>query len=108
MRSGYGALDLERAKDILRYFLRHPQAADNLEGIARWRLMQERVQRGVEETERALQWLVSQGYLSAEDAGSAPPIFRLNQQKRAKAEQFLKLEERGGNRKGKQSRVQST
>ena len=38
------------AKEILSYFLRNPQAADNLEGVARWRLLEQTVHRSVEET----------------------------------------------------------
>jgi hypothetical protein len=39
--------DLGVAKEILSYFLRNPNASDNLLGIARWRLMNESVRHNV-------------------------------------------------------------
>lgn len=77
------------AKDILRYFLRNPQAADSLEGMARWRMMEERVHRSVEEADRALGWLVAEGFLLKEFAEGSDSIFRLNTDKVAEAERFL-------------------
>ena len=41
--------------EILSYFLRNPLAADTLEGVARWRLLDEVVYRKVEETRAALE-----------------------------------------------------
>jgi len=79
----------ERAREVLNYFLRHPQAADTLEGIARWRLMQEALQRGVEETSRALEWLVSKGFLREVSKPYSSPIYSLNHEETAKAEEFL-------------------
>jgi hypothetical protein len=77
------------ARDILSYFLRNPQTADDLEGIARWRLMSETIRRSVEDTNRALEWLAEQGFLMRDITAGARPIFRLNQLNRGRAETFL-------------------
>ena len=45
-------------KEILRYFLEHPEATDDLEGISRWRLRQKNSERSISEVNQALQWLV--------------------------------------------------
>ena len=81
-------------KDILSYFLRNPQTADDLEGIARWRLMRETIRRSVEDTNRALEWLAEQGFLMRDTTFGAGPIFRLNQVNRIRAEAFLAQLER--------------
>jgi hypothetical protein len=81
--------DPQVAKEILEYFVRNPQAADSLEGIARWRLLDEVIRRRVEETHRALAWLVRQNFLSQTTVTGAEPIFSLNTGKRAEAEAFL-------------------
>lgn len=76
------------AKDILSYFLRNPQAADDLEGVARWRLLNQTIHRDVEETSEALDWLVQHGLLTrVSRPGSA--FFRLQSEQRAGAEAFL-------------------
>ena len=81
-------------RDILSYFLRNPHTADDLEGIARWRLMSETIRRGVEDTNRALEWLAEQGFLMRDITTGAGPIFRLNQVNRVRAEAFLAQLER--------------
>ena len=81
-------------RDILSYFLRNPQTADDLEGIARWRLMSETIWRSVEDTNRALEWLAEQGFLMRDITTGAGPIFRLNQVNRVRAEAFLAQLER--------------
>ena len=68
---------------------RNPQAADSLEGIARWRLLDEVVRRKVDETQRALKWLVERDFLIVTNVAGAEPIFRLNPEKSADAEEFL-------------------
>ena len=68
-------------KDLLSYFVCNPQAADDLEGIARWRLLDEVVRRKVEETQRALTWLVDRKYLCETVAVGRSPIFSLNSDK---------------------------
>jgi hypothetical protein len=82
-------------REVLSYFLRNPDTADSLEGIARWRLLEERVHRTITETQAALEWLVEQGYLVRIDHASAEPVFRLNEEKPADADP----EDVGGHRR---------
>ena len=79
----------EIAKDILSYFLRNPHAADDLEGVARWRLLNQTVHREVEDTSQALDWLVERGFLGRISRAGSGTIFRLRTEKRAAAEAFL-------------------
>ncbi len=83
-------------KQILGYFVQNRKAADTLEGIARWRLLQEEVRRNVQQTERALEWLVERGLVEElRPPGYQTPIFRLNPDRREDALRFLsKAEER--------------
>ena len=80
------------AREILSYFLRHPDTADSLVGIARWRLMQENVRQSVERTEEALQWLLAAGYMREETRVATGRIFRLNVERREAAARFLRNE----------------
>ena len=81
-------------EEILGYFLRNPAGTDTLEGIASWRLFDERIYRSIEETDRAVNALVSQGFL-IKDRPSAHSkcLFRLDLKKRAEAEQYFKQTE---------------
>jgi hypothetical protein len=72
-------------KEVLNYFIRNPQAADNLEGIARWRLLDEIVKRKLEETERALEWLAKRNFLKKEVVAGRGPVFSLNPDKLTEA-----------------------
>lgn len=82
-------------KQILSYFVRNPNAADSLEGIARWRLLEEQIHRSLQETETALAWLVAQGFLDEVNIGGATPIFRLNPGRPADGLSFLKGKSKG-------------
>jgi hypothetical protein len=62
----------------LRYFIRHPRAVDDLEGIARWRLAEEAICNKVEETHRALTWLVESDYLLRTPTSGSTAVFSLN------------------------------
>jgi hypothetical protein len=79
----------EKAWEILHYFLRHPQAADTLEGIVRWRLLEEAIHRDIEETAQALEWLVSEGYLKEISTPHSNRIYCLNHEEVTRAERFL-------------------
>ena len=76
------------AREILNYFLRHPRAADDLEGVARWRLMEERVRRTIQQADEAVQWLVTNGFLE-EIVTPGGRVFRLREDNRENAEHFL-------------------
>ncbi|MGH9866945.1 MAG: hypothetical protein ACREAA_02105 [Candidatus Polarisedimenticolia bacterium] len=78
-----------RAREILKHYLKNPAAADTLEGIAGWRLLEEIVQRRVDETEEALRWLVANGYLESSEGAAAGPVYRLNIERRADGERFV-------------------
>jgi hypothetical protein len=91
--------DEEVAREILRYFLRHPEAADDLAGIARWRLMQESVQHSVEKTREALEWLIGEGFMREERRVATGQIFQLNAERRKAAEEFLRRGRRGPERR---------
>jgi|SRR3984885_6581203 hypothetical protein len=80
---------LKLAKEILSYFLRNPQAADSLEGVTRWRLLEERVHRELENTDRALGWLVTHGYLVRLSSPWTGSVYRLNEENRPEAERFM-------------------
>ena len=70
------------AKEILEHYLANRITADTLEGIAEWLLLEDLVQRRVESTGAALQWLVSQGLFERVTLSAAtPPLYRLNADK---------------------------
>jgi hypothetical protein len=83
------AANVPVAKDILRYFLRNPEAVDSMTEIARWRLMQEAVRRSVEDTQAALNWLIEEGYMREETRAGTERLFLLNPERRADAESFV-------------------
>jgi hypothetical protein len=89
LQEGNPEIDLAIARDILRYFLRNPKAADDLEGIVRFRLINEQIHRNVSESRATLDWLVSKGLLVQEKAGTRNPIYRLNPASRDAVEHFL-------------------
>ena len=84
---------------VLGYFVRNPRAADTLEGVARWRLLEDQVSRTLQETDVALQWLVDQGFLEIVSTGSSGHIFRLNADRCADAARFLAEEREKRERK---------
>jgi hypothetical protein len=79
----------EMARDILEYFVRNPQAADSLEGIVRWRLLEIVVRRQIERAKAAVEWLVERGYLIDEGTASSGSIYRLNHRKKAEAQRLV-------------------
>jgi hypothetical protein len=77
------------ARKILAYFFRNPSAVDTLEGIARWRLLEEEIHRRVVEIRRALEWLVGRGFLIETTRTSTDRLYRLNPYMQKQAELFL-------------------
>ena len=82
--------DVEQAREILQYFMQHPQASDDLEGIARWRLLQQHVCRQVEQVQRALELLVQLELLRRYDTPASGKRYSLNPEKLNESERFAK------------------
>jgi hypothetical protein len=88
----------EVAKQILRYFHRNPQAADTIEGVARWRLLEETIRSNLEVVMKAVAWLVSEGVLIKESRPANATLFRLNSAESEKIEKLLAQQETKGRR----------
>jgi hypothetical protein len=83
--------DEERvAREILEYFLRNPQSADSLEGVAHWRLLDETIHRTLAETRDALERLVAEGYLRRVSVPGSEFIYSLDPRKKNEAESFIR------------------
>ena len=82
-------IDREMAKEILKYFVRNPRAADSLEGVARFRLMDEVIRHKLDETEAALEWLVAEGYLTTAISPGGTATFSLNPKPAKDIRRFL-------------------
>jgi hypothetical protein len=78
------------ARDILRYLLRNPEAADTIEGLAHWRLMEQEIYRTTELTRSALEWLVARGFVMEVSLPDARKLFQLNKACSDQAQRFLK------------------
>lgn len=74
---------------ILSYFVRNPNAADTIEGVARERLLEETIHRNVQQTAAAMAWLVEQGFLEVVQIPGGRRIYRLNTSKQDDAVRFL-------------------
>jgi len=81
------------AREILAYFFRNPAAADSLEGIVRWRLLEQAIHRTIFETDGVLTWLVQEGYLIEVEQSESSRLFRLNPEKRQAVEELLRARE---------------
>ena len=88
------------AKEVLSYFVLHPQARDTMEGIARWRLLDELARRTVDETVAAVQLLVAQGLLIEISPSASPPIYALNEMKISEAKKFVGLRRKSPSSRG--------
>jgi hypothetical protein len=77
------------ARQIMTYFVRNPNAADSLEGIARWRLLDEAVHRTVGETSLALADLVKRGLLTCTPVQGGAPIYSLGTTAQPTARPFV-------------------
>jgi len=74
---------------VLRYFLRNPRAADDLEGIVRWRLRRLQIEESVEEAAAAVNWLAARGFLTVTRRSGGEPLFAINQERLEEARRFV-------------------
>jgi hypothetical protein len=84
--------DLDVVKEVLAYFVRHPHSADDLEGVARWRLLETAVRTRVQQTHDALEWLVDRGFLDSVTTPGSTTVFRLNAAAGDEIRAFLEAE----------------
>ena len=80
---------LKLASEILTYFLRNPQSSDDLEGVTRFRLPDQKIYETMQTTEEALEWLVREGFLVKESKPWHGDIYRLNMQRHDDATSFI-------------------
>jgi Fe2+ or Zn2+ uptake regulation protein len=79
----------EVIRQILDYFLSHPEAVDSADGIAHWRLLEEVIQPSVAGVEEALRWLVSRGLLREVAVPGSRHVYTLNTDMQDRAKRFL-------------------
>ena len=82
----------EAAAAILTYFVEHPEAADTLEGLARWRLVERGTHWTNEQVAKALEWLVARGYLKEISKPYADRIYSLREENLTEAKRHLQGE----------------
>lgn len=83
-------MEPRKAREILRYFLSHPGAADTLEGVAYWRLMSDgSAYQDIGATAEAVEWLVSEGYLKEASTPHSSRTYSLNAEESSRASLFL-------------------
>ena len=91
LNQGDSDVDFAVAREILRFYLRNPEAADSVEGLARWRLLDERIFSTLDQIARTVAWLVAHDFLVKERTSPLREVFRLNESEREKIETFLRL-----------------
>jgi hypothetical protein len=84
------------AREVLGYFLSHPDATDDLEVLARWRIRLRAAEDTFEAVAGALGWLVERGYLLQEPTGDPKGRYRLNASRAEEAERFVSGKVRPG------------
>lgn len=80
----------ETARQILRYLTRQPEAEDTLEGIARWWLQRERIERTVDEVGQSLQLLLSHDLIVEERGMGRNASYRMNPAKRREIGKYIR------------------
>lgn len=81
--------DAAVTRQVLGYFVRNPEAVDSLEGITRWRLLEETIHQQVKATQEAINWLVERGVLEQKQGPGLPPLFSLDPAHKDDAERLL-------------------
>jgi uncharacterized membrane protein len=75
--------------DVVRYFVEHPESADSVEGIVRWRLLERRLHETMQETAVAVEWLVGRSLLQEIDTPGGRKLYRLPADRVGDAERLL-------------------
>ena len=76
-------------RSILSFYLEHPTLVETNEGLARWRLLEERIDRTLRETQEALDWLVANEYLRQIPRRGSSSVFMMNHERWQDARRFV-------------------
>ena len=76
------------ARDLLKLYLTNPTLVETTEGLARWRLAEQLLDQTIRETEQALEWLVSRGFLR-QISGRGRTVFMMNPDRRDEARHWI-------------------
>lgn len=74
---------------ILRYWIKCPDAKDGCDGIHRWWLPDDALNQGKDNVESALNFLVSKGWVRKRKTKSAKEIYSLNKYRLNEIEKFM-------------------
>ena len=66
---------------ILRYLVKHPDTGDSIEGIARWRLLQDKIDATVDQVSEIVQELSTRGMVVEKEIPGGTRIYYLNKVK---------------------------
>jgi len=66
---------------ILNYLVKHPDAKDTLEGIARWWILREQIEQSVEKVSQTLADLVAQEFIIIKKYYNQEKMYQLNLEK---------------------------
>ncbi len=62
---------------ILEYLRKNPDAGDTLEGISKWWLHLEKIERSVDDVSIALESLIKKGIIEKQSVNGENPIYRI-------------------------------
>ncbi len=66
---------------ILNYLVKHPDAKDTLEGVARWWILREQIEQSVEKVSQTLTDLVAQEFIIIKKYYNQERMYQLNLEK---------------------------
>jgi len=77
-------------REILGYLLDHPDAKDTVDGVIKWWLPEDLVDRGKKTVQEVLEILVSRGWLTERNVTSSEKIYGMNKDRLEEIENFLR------------------
>lgn len=76
-------------EQILRYLMKNPEAKDTIQGIVRWWLPKDPVERRQDEVQEALEHLVARRWVTQRETATSQRFYGLNEEKLEEIEIFL-------------------
>jgi hypothetical protein len=77
-------------QQILRYLIEHPDAKDTVQGILRWWLPKDPVERSEEEVQEVLEVLVARGWMTKRQTITSQELYGMNKEKLNTIQAFLR------------------